>query len=258
MTSARALRPQDKELAVAGVARAAVGECTPAPAGSVVEECFVQETGLRNGAHGADKFGFKALTRRSLESHRAARSTSMPIAASEGHDRRRAARSAPRPACIPAAAPRTSSPSATRSPRRPSGGKERQAHAKQFQLLYEDFIAHASGKKLFAQDLYGGADPKYRIKARVFTELAWHSLFIRAAADPARARRARGLRARPHHRRPAVLQGRSQAPRRAHRDHHRASTSRKRIILIGSSSYAGEMKKSVFTDAQLLPAGARA
>ena len=49
----------------------------------------------------------------------------------------------------------------------------------QFQLLYDDFIAHARGKKLFAQDLYGGADPKYRIKTRVFTELAWHSLFIR-------------------------------------------------------------------------------
>ena len=46
-------------------------------------------------------------------------------------------------------------------------------------LLYNDFLAHAKGKTLFAQDLYGGADPKYRIKARVYTELAWHSLFIR-------------------------------------------------------------------------------
>ena len=33
--------------------------------------------------------------------------------------------------------------------------------------------------KLFAQDLYGGADPNFRITTRVFTELAWHSLFIR-------------------------------------------------------------------------------
>ena len=32
---------------------------------------------------------------------------------------------------------------------------------------------------LFAQDLYGGADPSFQIKTRVFTELAWHSLFIR-------------------------------------------------------------------------------
>src|SRR5665213_664558 len=49
----------------------------------------------------------------------------------------------------------------------------------QFILLYNDFLAHAKGKALFAQDLYGGADPKYRIKTRVYTELAWHSLFIR-------------------------------------------------------------------------------
>ena len=48
-----------------------------------------------------------------------------------------------------------------------------------FDNLLADFIKHAEGKKLFAQDLYGGADPKYRIKIRVFTELAWHSLFIR-------------------------------------------------------------------------------
>src|SRR5262249_59048795 len=48
-----------------------------------------------------------------------------------------------------------------------------------FDNLMVDFIKHANGKKLFAQDLYGGADPKYRIKTRVYTELAWHSLFIR-------------------------------------------------------------------------------
>src|SRR5205085_9111637 len=50
----------------------------------------------------------------------------------------------------------------------------------QFDVLLQDFLEHARGKQLFAQDLYGGADPKYRIKARVFTELAWHSLFIRS------------------------------------------------------------------------------
>ena len=40
-------------------------------------------------------------------------------------------------------------------------------------------MAHAQGKELFAQDLYGGADPLYRVRTRVFTEYAWHSLFIR-------------------------------------------------------------------------------
>ncbi|MGY6570402.1 MAG: phosphoenolpyruvate carboxykinase (ATP), partial [Salinarimonas sp.] len=49
----------------------------------------------------------------------------------------------------------------------------------QFDTLLQDFIAHAEGKELFAQDLFGGADPAYRVRARVFTEFAWHSLFIR-------------------------------------------------------------------------------
>src|ERR1700759_4872348 len=45
--------------------------------------------------------------------------------------------------------------------------------------LYADFLKHAEGMELFAQDLYGGAEPTHRIKTRVFNELAWHSLFIR-------------------------------------------------------------------------------
>ena len=49
----------------------------------------------------------------------------------------------------------------------------------QFETLLADFIKHAEGKELFAQDLYGGADPAHRVKARVYTEMAWHSLFIR-------------------------------------------------------------------------------
>jgi phosphoenolpyruvate carboxykinase (ATP) len=115
-----------------------------------------------------------------------------------------------------------------------------------FDTLLEDFLAHAEGKELFAQDLYGGADPAYRVKARVFTEFAWHSLFIRNLlirpergdladyvpgmtiidlpsfkADPAR----HGCRTE------TVI----------------ACDFKRKIVLIGGTSYAGEMKKSVFT-----------
>ena len=48
-----------------------------------------------------------------------------------------------------------------------------------FDALLADFIAHARGRELFAQDLYAGADPEARVRVRVFTEFAWHSLFIR-------------------------------------------------------------------------------
>src|SRR5205807_1446203 len=38
------------------------GGGSPAPAGCVVEEFGVQETGLRNSSYGADKFGFEDLS----------------------------------------------------------------------------------------------------------------------------------------------------------------------------------------------------
>ena len=48
-----------------------------------------------------------------------------------------------------------------------------------FNELHKDMLKHIQGKDLFVQDLYGGADPKYRIGVRVITEYSWHSLFIR-------------------------------------------------------------------------------
>ncbi len=116
----------------------------------------------------------------------------------------------------------------------------------QFEALHQDFLKAAEDKTLFAQDLYGGADPSCAIKVRVYTEFAWHSLFIRTMlrrperaeldgfapemtivdlpsfkADPAR----HGVRSE------TVI----------------AVNFTKGIVLIGNSSYAGEMKKSVFT-----------
>ena len=115
-----------------------------------------------------------------------------------------------------------------------------------FQLLYDDFIAHARGKKLFAQDLYGGADPKYRINTRVYTEYAWHSLFIRQLLI-----------------RPTEPELEDFVPEltivdlpsfKADPKRHGVRTETiiaidlsRKIILIGNSSYAGEIKKSVFS-----------
>ena len=116
----------------------------------------------------------------------------------------------------------------------------------QFDTLYADFMAHAAGKELFAQDLYGGADPANRVKTRVFTELAWHSLFIRnLLIRPERAELAgfvpdltivdlpsfKADPARHGCRTETVI----------------ACDFTRRIVLIGGTSYAGEMKKSVFT-----------
>lgn len=115
-----------------------------------------------------------------------------------------------------------------------------------FETLLADFLDHAEGRDLFAQDLIGGADPAYRLPTRVYTEFAWHSLFIR------------NLLIRPERESLATF-----APEltiidlpsfRADPERHgtRSQTviaidfSRK-MVLIGGTSYAGEMKKSVFT-----------
>ncbi|MDQ0505664.1 phosphoenolpyruvate carboxykinase [Xanthobacter agilis] len=116
----------------------------------------------------------------------------------------------------------------------------------QFEALYQDFLAAAEGKDLYAQDLYGGADPACRIKVRVYTEFAWHSLFIRTML-----------------RRPEQAELDSFVPEltiidlpsfKADPVRHGVRSETviavdfsRGIVLIGNSSYAGEMKKSVFT-----------
>src|SRR5262249_1947757 len=47
-----------------------------------------------------------------------------------------------------------------------------------FDTLHADMLAHAQGCALFAKDLFGGADLTHRIRVRVVTEYAWHSLFV--------------------------------------------------------------------------------
>jgi phosphoenolpyruvate carboxykinase (ATP) len=113
-----------------------------------------------------------------------------------------------------------------------------------FETLKRDFLAHARLKKIFVQDLAGGADPEFRLPTRVITEYAWHALFIQHLlivpdcregfsprltvidlpsfkADPAR----HGTRSE------TVI----------------ALDLENGLVLIGGTQYAGEMKKAVFT-----------
>ena len=116
----------------------------------------------------------------------------------------------------------------------------------QFDVLLNDFLEHAKGKQLFAQDLYGGADPKYRIKARVFTELAWHSLFIRSLLiRPERTELAGYV---PDFTILCLPTFKADPKKHGVRSETVIALNlTKRMILIGGSFYAGEMKKSVFT-----------
>jgi phosphoenolpyruvate carboxykinase (ATP) len=114
-----------------------------------------------------------------------------------------------------------------------------------FERLALDMLEHAGRLDLYAQDLYGGADPANRIKVRVLTEYAWHSMFIQHLL----------VRPAPHERgqepdftivdlpsfeaNPARHGCRSKTVI--------AADFVRRLVLIGGTSYAGEMKKSVFT-----------
>ena len=45
--------------------------------------------------------------------------------------------------------------------------------------MYRRLAAYFQGRELFVQDLYGGADPDYRLKVRIVSDSAWHSMFVR-------------------------------------------------------------------------------
>jgi phosphoenolpyruvate carboxykinase (ATP) len=116
----------------------------------------------------------------------------------------------------------------------------------QFDALLVDFIAHARGRELFAQDLFAAADPALRIGTRVFTELAWHSLFIRnllirpEAHDVAAFAPDLTIVDLPTFRADPARHG-------CRSETIIACDFSRRIVLIGGTSYAGEMKKAVFT-----------
>ncbi|GAA0553168.1 phosphoenolpyruvate carboxykinase (ATP) [Rhizomicrobium palustre] len=115
-----------------------------------------------------------------------------------------------------------------------------------FARLRDDMLAYAANKELFIQDLWGGADPAHRLPVRVFTEYAWHSLFIRHLLI-----------------RPDAVGLKDFAPEftilglpgfKAEPARHGCTSSTiiaidisRRLVLIAGTSYAGEMKKSVFT-----------
>jgi phosphoenolpyruvate carboxykinase (ATP) len=123
-----------------------------------------------------------------------------------------------------------------------------------FERLLGKARAYLQGREVFVQDCFAGADPDYRLSVRVVTECAWHNLFARnmfiqpshdALADFApdfTVLQVPGLEADP-----ATDGTRSGS--------FILVSFTRRIVLIGGTSYAGEIKKSVFSILNyLLPA----
>ncbi len=114
-----------------------------------------------------------------------------------------------------------------------------------FERMHERMLGYFQGRETFVQDVFCGADPAYRLPVRLISESAWHTLFARnmfirpALADLAAFRpgftilHAPEMKASPE------------------RDGVNSETFifvnfAQKLALIGGTSYAGEVKKSVF------------
>ena len=117
----------------------------------------------------------------------------------------------------------------------------------QFDVALADVRTYLNGQgELFVQDLYCGADPEYRLSCRYVTPNAWHANFVRNMFI-----------------RPEIADLAAFAPNftilhapefQGDPSRHGTRTSTfiilnlsKRMILIGGTRYAGELKKSMFT-----------
>jgi phosphoenolpyruvate carboxykinase (ATP) len=117
--------------------------------------------------------------------------------------------------------------------------------AAKFEQLHQKMVAYLASKEVFVREAYAGAHPATQLKLRIVNELAWHNLFCynmflrpAAGADTSWLPNfsiicAPGFEADP------AVDGTRQ-PNFAIIDFTR------RLLLIGGTGYAGEMKKGIF------------
>ncbi|TGE28408.1 phosphoenolpyruvate carboxykinase (ATP) [Hymenobacter metallicola] len=117
--------------------------------------------------------------------------------------------------------------------------------ADKFDQLHQKMVAYLADKELYVREAYAGANPDYQLKLRVVNEMAWHNLFcynmfLRPEADADTSWTpdftiicAPGFEADP------AVDGTRQA-------NFAILNFTKKMILIGGTGYAGEMKKGIF------------
>lgn len=116
----------------------------------------------------------------------------------------------------------------------------------QFDALQRRQAAYLQGRRVYVRDVYAGADPLHRLAVRVITEHAWHSLFVdnmfREVPEAERATftpQFTVVQTPGMHAVPEVDGTRSEV--------FVALDLTRGLTLIGGTSYAGEIKKSVFS-----------
>jgi phosphoenolpyruvate carboxykinase (ATP) len=115
-----------------------------------------------------------------------------------------------------------------------------------FEQLYKRMLAYIQSRDLYIFDGYVGADPTYRLGVRVINEFAWHNLFVHQLFLRPTERELKYHRpdftviALPGFQGDPDIDG-------IHSEAFIVLNLVKRIVLIGGTHYAGEMKKSVFS-----------
>lgn len=118
--------------------------------------------------------------------------------------------------------------------------------SERFELLFRRLLAYLQGRDLYVQDCFAGYDPQYRLPIRVITETAWHNLFARnmfIQAEPEQlvdhvpeftVLHVPNFQAIPE------LDG-------TNSEAFIILNLSRKLVLIGGTSYGGEIKKSIFT-----------
>jgi phosphoenolpyruvate carboxykinase (ATP) len=119
-----------------------------------------------------------------------------------------------------------------------------------FDALYARVAEYLSGRELYVQDMYAGADPKNRLSVRAITESPWHSLFCRNMFI-LRRRFETSDEIEPFVPDFTIVHAPTFQAEPA-RDGTRSEvficvSFEQEVLLIGGTTYAGEMKKSVFS-----------
>ena len=116
-----------------------------------------------------------------------------------------------------------------------------------FNRVYLRVLAYLQGNDIFIQDCHAGADPKYRINVRVITEYAWHNLFARNMFI-----RLTSLEEYKNFQPEFTIIDLPKFHAVPEFDGTRSEAFvlvnyAKKLVLIGGTSYAGEIKKSIFS-----------
>ena len=116
-----------------------------------------------------------------------------------------------------------------------------------FDALHRDMMAYLQDKELYVLDAWAGADSAYHLPIRVVTEFAWHSLFARNMFIP----ETDAEKLSQHSPQFTVIDAPNfkadPATHGTRSDVFILVHFGRRLVLIGGTSYAGEIKKSIFT-----------